>query len=301
MREEFLQEEERSGYMIPASMKAVWAVQIELFQEFHRVCRKHGLRCWFAAGSLLGAIRNKGFIPWDDDIDLFMLREDYERLKEVAASEFSEPYFLQHHDVEADYFRGHAQFRHGETTAILPDDLGQGFNQGIFLDVFILDGFHQERWEKVRARCNRIRDRLSRRYRGRFVPGMVTPNVRFLDAIVHFLFHSPLSKARELEAAYRDMCPDSEEISFKWLWDRSPVFRREWFDETVMVDFEHIQVPVPAGYHEVLTVHFGKDYMTPQQMPTMHGGFTVLDASSGYREHLARLGHKRPFDRFVRK
>ena len=69
-------------------------VELDLLAEFDRVCRKHGLTYFVDSGTLLGAVRHKGFIPWDDDIDLIMQREDYERLVQIAAQEFQHPYFF---------------------------------------------------------------------------------------------------------------------------------------------------------------------------------------------------------------
>ena len=78
--EGFLEEEERDGYLVSAEMKKIWAVELDLLNEFMRVCKEHDIR-WFAdGGTILGAIRHNGMIPWDDDIDVCMYREDYEKL-----------------------------------------------------------------------------------------------------------------------------------------------------------------------------------------------------------------------------
>ena len=136
----FYQEEERCGYTIPATMKRVWAVELDLLEKLQDVCARHGLRYFACGGTLLGAIRHKGFIPWDDDIDVVMFREDYEKLLEIAPLEFTEPYFFQTAFNDQKYSRGHAQLRNSNTTAILHTEKGcYTFNQGIFLDIFPLD------------------------------------------------------------------------------------------------------------------------------------------------------------------
>ena len=81
---DFFEDEVRSGFYVPAMMKRCWAAQMEVLQMFSEFCSQQSLR-WFAAyGTLLGAVRHKGFIPWDDDIDVWMLRTDYERFIGLA-------------------------------------------------------------------------------------------------------------------------------------------------------------------------------------------------------------------------
>ena len=92
--EEIDRDEMRSGFLVTSHRKKLWNVQIGLINEFARICKKHKLR-WFAiGGTLMGAARHRGFIPWDDDVDLAMLRPDYEKFKSIAAQEIKAPYFF---------------------------------------------------------------------------------------------------------------------------------------------------------------------------------------------------------------
>ena len=101
----FFLQEERDNYVVSPKMKKIWAVELDLLNEFARVCEENGLK-WFAhAGTMLGAVRHKGFIPWDDDIDLIMPREDYERFCRIAPVAFSNPYFFQNEQTDRYFAR----------------------------------------------------------------------------------------------------------------------------------------------------------------------------------------------------
>ena len=91
---DFFREETRCDFLVTTERKKIWAVELDLLMQFDRVCRKHGLRYFMFVGSLLGAIRHRGFVPWDDDIDLVLPRDDYETMLKLG-DEFPAPYFLQ--------------------------------------------------------------------------------------------------------------------------------------------------------------------------------------------------------------
>ena len=135
-----LEEETICNYKVSSEMKKVWNVELELLKKLDEVCKKNNLRYFGDSGTLLGAVRHNGFIPWDDDIDVVMLREDYDKLIEIGNKEFNDPFFLQSAYSDTGYYREHAQLRNSNTSGILVyEGNSVEFNQGIFLDIFPLD------------------------------------------------------------------------------------------------------------------------------------------------------------------
>ncbi len=163
--ESFFLLEEKCGYQVTLKSKQLWAVLLDLLVKFDSVCRKNGIPYSLDSGTLLGAVRHKGFIPWDNDADVIMLRSDYDRLCNIASSEFEEPYFWQTNETDPGSLRRHAQLRNSQTTDILMSETDNGtplynYNQGVFLDVFILDEVPDDRAELMHF-CNELECHLN--------------------------------------------------------------------------------------------------------------------------------------------
>ena len=96
--EEFFRDEDRCGFTVSECMKRYWAASLKSLEIFDAICSKYGLKYWADCGTMLGAIRHKGFIPWDDDLDIGMLREDFNRFLEIAADELPSHYSVSFKD-----------------------------------------------------------------------------------------------------------------------------------------------------------------------------------------------------------
>lgn len=99
-KEEFCREETRNGYHIDQKIKKVWYTQLNLYKEFDKFCKVNHLRYFADYGTLLGAVRHKGFIPWDDDMDFTMPRPDYQRMINLASDYFKYPLYFQNYHTE---------------------------------------------------------------------------------------------------------------------------------------------------------------------------------------------------------
>nr|MCR5734504.1 LicD family protein [Lachnospiraceae bacterium] len=90
----FYESEVRDGFYVPSIMKRSWGATLGVLNEIDKICKRHGLRWWMDWGSLLGLVRHGGFTPWDDDIDISMLRKDYDLFLEYAKDELPEDYYI---------------------------------------------------------------------------------------------------------------------------------------------------------------------------------------------------------------
>ena len=287
---EFYREEVRCGFPVTEKMKRVWAVQLSMLDEVERICRKYGLRYFADSGTLIGAVRDKGYIPWDDDIDLAMLREDYERFVKVAPRELGEGLKLQTVYTEENYLRGHAQIRDGRTTGYNEEDARAGYNCGIFIDIFPLDGMPDG---KLAARLWAFQVRLCWMvlytwYRYDYYEKKTLAG-RLLYGFGRLL-HIPMRRAyRRYEmvcARYRGKKTERvcDTVLIRQL-AKNPG-ERKWFEDVVDLPFENRQIPAPVGYDGRLRAEYG-EYWKPAKAPTMHGGL-VLDPDIPYEEYLKR-------------
>ena len=111
--------------------------QLSMLEEIDRICRKHHIGYWLDGGTLLGAVRHKGFIPWDDDIDIAMRQEDLKRFIEVAPSELPETLFLQNRQAEPEYPSPIVKIRDKNSFYVeFCDDLSADYQKGLFIDIF---------------------------------------------------------------------------------------------------------------------------------------------------------------------
>ena len=120
-------------------MEELRKVQLEALLEVDRICKKFGITYQLFSGTLLGAIRHKGFIPWDDDIDICMLRNDYDRFIEVCKTELDTTYFLQNYETDKNFIHNITRIRKNNTIALQSACAELDMHHGIFIDIFPMD------------------------------------------------------------------------------------------------------------------------------------------------------------------
>lgn len=296
--QEFLQHEIREDFYIDSTMKTVWAATLDLLQTIAEVCDRHGLEWYAAYGTLLGAIRHEGFIPWDDDLDIWMKRADYQKMLEVLPGELPEGYHVLSPQTEEGYEQFHTCVVCGEGISIEPQYLarhyGCPFRVGV--DIFPLD--YLPRDEELRKRQKNIfllakrtaqtiqeyrslsqtshaeRDKCMREIR---------EGISFLEEQVSLKVDRRLLEQEQWDKAvstvYRianevvRQCPEREADDLVMYRDyanyEKKVFSKEWFDEVWGASFENVMLPIPWKYDQILRRIYG-DYQVCRRGGTSH-------------------------------
>lgn len=271
LEETFYEEEIRCGYRVSSKMKKLWAVELDLLYQFAHVCENHGLSYFLDGGTLLGAVRHKGFIPWDDDIDVIMPRKDYKKLLDIADSAFHFPYFLQTAHREDNLFRTHAQLRNSLTTGCIMADKDKKINKGIFIDIFILDGISdchfQRGWQRIClmlcrnmmiCECNVDSRKLN-------------PFLKPVYYCVKIFFH--IVPYKKFYAWYEECimgCYSYKhtkmvaDLAHGWL--KRAQWNREYFQKYEYMEFEGFLFRVPYKYDSMLKILYGNYMKLPENL-----------------------------------
>lgn len=153
-QEGFFKQEIRDGFYLDTTMKTLWAAELEVLQMVAGICARHGLQWYAAYGTLLGAIRHEGFVPWDDDMDIWVKHPDYNKLMQILPKELPESFRVRSPQTDEGYEQFHTCLNNGDginvTAAWMEQYHGCPFTVG--LDIFPLDYLPRNRKERMRQR-----------------------------------------------------------------------------------------------------------------------------------------------------
>ena len=290
----FLEEEVRCGFTVSEKLKKIWAVELDLLNELMRVCKKHDIKMQVSYGTLLGAVRHKGFIPWDDDLDVWLPRDEYNKLLKIASSEFTHPYFFQTALSDRKYFFQYARLRNSMTTGIIAGRASPDYNNGIYIDIYVIDGFTQSPllfypqlfFRRIMIKCLTLYCQEGME-KGSGLLGFVL--FRMIRPVVRLFKYEFLFALNNKFISLYNKMTDRLSVVYEML--RTPyshwITRAEWGD-SITLPFENISVPVPRAYHQILTRMYG-DYMTypsPEERGTWHEGILRFEPDIPYKEYL---------------
>lgn len=243
-------------------IKEIQQIELEIFDKIHEFCMKRGLRYSLYGGTMIGAIRHKGFIPWDDDIDLAMPRPDYE----IFCREFKAEGFSVHtHKNDPDYVYPFAKVYHEGT--VLIEKLFPNVKACVYVDIFPFDGFPNDKKAFNEAKRSR---RWNMRWAGIKSGTLFKKGRPFYKTLIRTFLRWCLwifPKRFFLERFQRDLQKHGYEgnplvADMTWGYGESQCIPAEGFETVVDVEFEGRKVKAMAGWETYLRSVFG-DYMTP--------------------------------------
>lgn len=271
-----------------SELKKLQVEELKILKEFIRVCDELSIRYSVAYGTALGAVRHAGFIPWDDDIDIIMLRKDFNRFIKEAPPLLPPHLSIQSVTTDKDYYVMHAKLRNDNTTYLEPDWQNRKGSQGVFIDLFPYDyipapGVKRKIIEwKRRFWQNLISIPLCSISNG----GAKQKMKNFMRPLMNMIDPTRNRAAR----CWQDCAEQVSQSAFVCdheVWEY--IYQAEWFENTVKMPFEDIMVAVPVGYHEYLTIRYG-DYMQlppPEARTPRHFG-GIIDLERPYTHYIKK-------------
>ena len=253
-------------------------IQVNILKHIDELCEKHGLQYFMSDGTLIGAVRHKGYIPWDDDLDIWMPREDYQKLTELMETDGS-PYEVVNYKKTPGYI--YAFGKAVDTRTILKENIEVQCSMGVYVDIFAYDGLPghgKEDYIKHVRKCLYLEKQRYRAFqsfkgvKGRHTEGNVKRFIfwavrraiggkNFIRLVEHYSTKYPVKGAEYvgcLDAGYKE----------------NQMMPARIFKDTVKLEFEGEMFRAPAGYDEFLTIEYG-DYMTlpPVEEQVTHHDF----------------------------
>lgn len=252
----------------PDVLKKVQKIELEMLLEVDKICKKYSIQYTICGGTLLGAVRHQGFIPWDDDLDIDMMRPDYEKFLEIAEKELSSDYFIQNY--KTDKYCLNASFTKIRKNGTTLESIGQKHlyrHKGICIDIFPIDivpssktirSLHKntlvllQRLVAAKLKYNYYNERFPKKQIKHILSFLLKPISiysigRTMDKI-RTLFKN--SESTLVANTYNGGVYD------KWTFDKNI------YGTPILLEFEGYKLPAPEKYEYFLTQFFG-DYMTP--------------------------------------
>ena len=274
----------------PETLRKLQLKELDTLVYFKEFCDKNNLLLYLCGGCCIGSLRTGGFIPWDDDIDILMPRDDYEKLYKLWDNGKQERFKLLRTDEKI--FTGNifTTIVDTETTCVKANQAHLDIPFGIMMDIFPIDGCPKGKFKRTMQKLNAMIYSL---FLAQIVPenhgGIMALGSKFLLSIVR----SPKAREKKWRNAERRMSKykiaDCEYITelCEGVHSMQPEYPKEWFASAVYREFEGLQMPIPVGYDLYLKKAFG-DYMTlpPKDKQIPHHDMILVDTERSYKEVL---------------
>lgn len=238
-------------------------IELEILKFIVEFCNKNDIKCSIAYGSLIGAIRHDGFIPWDDDIDILMLREDYEKFRSLFLNSRMEKYYLIDGDLNKRYPFPFMKICDNRTI-LYEKNMNYSFN-GIYVDIFPLDYLpvNEKKWTNGVKKLLLLHNLMGVKIRKRLTRSTFVKTV-LSDILYVFLKIIPLSVLKKaIKLQIHSLSKEQSEYVGNittGAYIRKERFDVQLFDKIICHQFENITVPIPEEYDTILHKIYG-DYM----------------------------------------
>lgn len=266
------------------TIEQIQAVSLEILKIIADICEQQKLRYFLIYGTLIGAVRHKGYIPWDDDVDIMMPRPDYDKLLEYLYRNIDKYSNLEvfNHDVNDLY--PYMITRISDKRYEIKMDNEKSYGMGVFIDIYPFDGLGNDEKEALKYGLNG--DRLSsicyQATREHFAMETTTSTVRKIIKYPFYLVSKIIGKdiiQDKLERLARVKPYDENAYVGCVVWlsgGMRDIFKKEWFDEYIMVSYEKYQFRIPREYDKILSHVYG-DYMKlpPEKDRVGHHNYKV--------------------------
>ena len=266
-------------------IKKLREAELELLDIFVHVCDQLNVRYYMIGGSLLGAVRHKGFIPWDDDIDVGIMRDDYDIFIRSAQELLPENIFLQTFMTDPEYPSLFAKLRKSDTTFIETSVSKLNINHGVYLDIFPLDNYplgkigqiNLELFSKV------VFGKLGQVYYAENYIAKKPVSQKFFEMISNVKYCSTQDALLSYESKLKKRSKTPLVRNYFGAWGKREIWQRSWFEPCVYLEFEKRKVSVPKDWNAMLTAVYG-DYMTlpPKGERIFHHDTVIVDLDNTY-------------------
>jgi lipopolysaccharide cholinephosphotransferase len=246
-------------------LRKLQLVQLLSLLEIKRICDKHNIHYTPIGGTLLGTVRHKGFIPWDDDIDVGMLREEYNKFLEVAKNELRPEFFLQTYETDPNYPKALARLCVNETTYMLKWEKDADIHHGAFTDIFPYDNSPDHKLGQIyhKYMIKWLHHATYHKYSPYGKPTSIKGKIFLSTVSLPFTLNSKKSVRKlwdKIMQKYNSI-PTEYVVRTGSQYPYAKVrLKRVLMEEFVEMDFEGFNISVMKGYHEHLSENYG-DYM----------------------------------------
>lgn len=257
-------------------------VQIDIMKYVHNFCEKNSIKYFICSGTLIGAVRHKGFIPWDDDIDIMMPREDYERFIKLFSNEDGK-YKVWSHKLQRNYPNSYAKVT--DETTVKYENALSAIEMGVDIDVFPLDDIPDDdtEAEEFIKECKRYYDLMTfKKVRLRKDRSLVKNFALFVGrlGLMFYPFHKMLANIDKHAQKYNGCGGSRSADAVYCMAGMKELHKKEWFEETIGLPFENEVFKAPKGFDLMLSTRYG-NYM---QLPPKDKQITHHDFKAYWRD-----------------